>query len=109
MDPLEFEKFEKEDYVKVTWSFVVNRVRQHTEVVTQTRIFATDERARKRFGRYWKLIKPFSGITRMEILRNLKKLYSSFSYFYIVYNILKDLLIFICQKQILFLFFIKNF
>jgi hypothetical protein len=42
-------------------------------VGTETRIAATDEVARRRFGRYWRLIGPFSSITRREMLAAIRR------------------------------------
>jgi hypothetical protein len=42
-------------------------------VATETRIAATDSVAERRFGRYWRLIAPFSAITRREMLAAIKR------------------------------------
>jgi hypothetical protein len=38
-------------------------------LVTETRVAAVDEAARRAFGRYWRLIRPFSGLIRRLWLR----------------------------------------
>jgi hypothetical protein len=38
------------------------------ELTTQTRVILTDERSRRAFGRYWLLIRPFSGLIRRRWL-----------------------------------------
>jgi hypothetical protein len=44
-----------------------------SRVGTETRIAATDDTARRRFGRYWRLIGPFSSITRREMLAAIRR------------------------------------
>jgi len=44
-----------------------------SRMATETRIAATDATARRRFGRYWLLIGPFSGITRREMLAAIRR------------------------------------
>jgi hypothetical protein len=43
-----------------------------TRVVTQTRIFATDKRAERRFGVYWRIIYPGSALIRRMWLRAIR-------------------------------------
>jgi len=40
---------------------------------TETRIFLTDASARRRFGAYWLVIRPFSGLTRRGWLKAAKR------------------------------------
>ena len=40
---------------------------------TETRVFLTDESSRRRFGAYWLVIRPFSGLTRRLWLRAAKR------------------------------------
>ncbi|MEV8308444.1 hypothetical protein AB0P36_14050 [Streptomyces flavidovirens] len=44
-----------------------------TRVVTETRVLCTDLDARRAMGRYWLLIRPFSGLTRRLMLGELRK------------------------------------
>lgn len=44
-----------------------------TRVTTVTRVAAGDAAARRSFGRYWRLIRPFSGLIRIEMLRALRR------------------------------------
>ena len=39
------------------------------QLSTETRIAAVDERARRAFGRYWRVVGPFSGVIRRRWLR----------------------------------------
>jgi hypothetical protein len=45
----------------------------HLRVSTETRIHLTDDRARRRFGRYWLLIGPFSALLRLTMLQAIKR------------------------------------
>ena len=40
---------------------------------TETRIYLTDASARRRFGAYWLLIRPFSGLVRRSWLRAARR------------------------------------
>jgi hypothetical protein len=40
---------------------------------TETRVHVEDPRSRRRFARYWRLIRPFSGLTRILVLRAAKR------------------------------------
>lgn len=44
-----------------------------TLLETSTICQATDEAARRRFGRYWALIRPFSGLIRIELLATVAR------------------------------------
>ena len=57
--------FDRPGYVKAVMNFTADGARLSTE----TRIHATDEASRRRFGRYWRVIKPFSGVIRLVWLR----------------------------------------
>ena len=52
-------------FVKIATTFVVRPGR----MVTETRVVATDARARRRFAAYWLVIRPFSGLIRRVWLR----------------------------------------
>jgi hypothetical protein len=43
------------------------------ELTTETRVRVRDGRARRRFRLYWLLIRPFSGLTRVLLLRAAKR------------------------------------
>jgi hypothetical protein len=60
-------------WVRVAMAFTVAPEGAGTRVATETRIAATDSLARRRFGRYWRLIAPFSGVTRREMLAAIKR------------------------------------
>jgi hypothetical protein len=42
-------------------------------LTTETRVHVADHAARRKFARYWLVIRPFSGLTRMLLLRAAKR------------------------------------
>jgi hypothetical protein len=64
----DFRAFERPGWVRVAMAVVAERDGTGTRVRTETRIAATDDTAARRFGRYWRVIAPFSGVTRRELL-----------------------------------------
>ena len=60
--------------VRVGWGFVVAPVDGgRSLLVTQTRSQPVDADARKKFARYWFLIKPFAGLTRRMVLTQMRR------------------------------------
>ena len=41
-------------------------------LTTETRVHVDDLGSRRRFGRYWRVVRPFSGLTRILLLRAAK-------------------------------------
>lgn len=67
--PANFVDFARPGFVKVAANFAATALDAGAFVSTQTRILATDERTRREFGRYWLVVRPFSGMTRRDWLR----------------------------------------
>jgi membrane protein implicated in regulation of membrane protease activity len=42
-------------------------------LTTETRVHVPDGVARRRFARYWRVVGPFSGVTRRQVLRAAKR------------------------------------
>jgi hypothetical protein len=42
-------------------------------LTTETRVHIADASSRRKFARYWRIIRPFSGLTRMLVLRAAKR------------------------------------
>jgi hypothetical protein len=68
-----FEAFDRPGYAKATFSFLLQdagpgRIR----LVTETRVLATSPDARRRFRRYWVLIRLGSGLVRRVMLAAIK-------------------------------------
>jgi hypothetical protein len=68
-----FRSFTAPGWVRVAMAFTVSPDGAGSRVATETRIAATDAAARRRFGRYWRVIGPFSGITRREMLAAIRR------------------------------------
>ncbi|MBL7994273.1 hypothetical protein JNM05_02780 [bacterium] len=74
VSPETFMSFNEKDFAKAVWNFSLLPIGQTaTELSTETRVHCTDESSRKKFIRYWKLIGPFSGFIRTEILKIIKR------------------------------------
>jgi hypothetical protein len=69
----ELRAFADPGWVRVAAAFAVTPEGDGCRVRTETRIAATDDTARRRFGRYWRLIGPFSSITRREMLAAIRR------------------------------------
>jgi hypothetical protein len=44
-----------------------------SRVSTETRVMPTDDTSRRAFGRYWGVVRPFSGLIRRRILALAKR------------------------------------
>lgn len=59
---------------RAAWNFALAPLHggESTLLATETRIQAADAQARRSFGRYWLLIRPFSGLIRRLMLRAIR-------------------------------------
>jgi len=73
LEPHEFKCFNDPAFAKVTWSFKIIGECAPYIVETETRIACPDDVTRKKFSRYWLLIRPFSGWIRIEMLKAIRK------------------------------------
>lgn len=65
---------EHPEFAKVTWEFRIEPLLSgKSRLITETRIFCPNRSIQSRFSRYWFFVKPFSNITRLDMLRALKK------------------------------------
>ena len=70
----EFLQFNREGYCKAALNLrIVPKSSEECVITTETRVLSFGQ-AKTHFVIYWRLIKPFSGIIRLEILRKIKKL-----------------------------------
>jgi hypothetical protein len=73
LTPDGFRQFHHPGYAKAVWNFFLYQHSENiTRLITETRVYCPDERSRKKFLRYWRLIGPFSGLIRREILKTIK-------------------------------------
>jgi hypothetical protein len=79
-DPIEladrdaFLRFAEPGFAKAAFNFVFDPAAEGTRLVTETRIHALDDQARRKFGRYWTLIRGGSGLIRRDILAAVGRL-----------------------------------
>jgi hypothetical protein len=70
----DFIGFARPGYAKVAWNFTLRRDSAETTVLsTETRIKCFGQAALWRFGIYWNLISPFSGLIRKAMLKRVKQ------------------------------------
>ena len=68
-----FLNFSEVSYAKAAWNFSVQDAGGgQVTLATETRVLCLDATSRKRFRRYWSVIRPFSGWIRTEALRLIK-------------------------------------
>ena len=65
--------FDRPGFAKAAWNFRASRVGESTRLSTETRIEATDAEARRRFGRYWRVVMPGSALIRREMLWAIRR------------------------------------
>jgi hypothetical protein len=74
MDAVQYTEFNQRGYAKLAWNFAIQEAAPGVvRLSTETRIVCTDDHSRARFKLYWTLIGRFSGLTRKEMLRVVKK------------------------------------
>lgn len=72
--PQNFADFGEAGYAKAALNFSIAPQKNEWSLLgTETRIQCTDDDARKNFGRYWFVVKPFSDLIRREALRSIKR------------------------------------
>ena len=73
IDAESFKKFETAGYAKAVWNFSLGPDGAGSRLKTETRVKCTDSDSRWRFGLYWTIVRPFSGLIRMEMLKAIKR------------------------------------
>src|SRR5688572_8198193 len=69
----EFRALDQPGIAVAAWNFTVLPAEDGSLLATETRIRCTDARARRSFGAYWRVIRPFSGLIRREALRTIRR------------------------------------
>jgi hypothetical protein len=64
-----WKRFSAPGYVKAVMNFRAEPAESGALLTTETRVLATDGASRRRFGRYWRVIRPGSGLIRSSWLR----------------------------------------
>jgi hypothetical protein len=71
--PQDFKDLDRPGYAKIAMNFHVSSASNGWSTLsTETRILGTDATARRRFGRYWRVIHPGSALIRVMWLRAIK-------------------------------------
>jgi len=73
VDAAGFAAFDAPGFAKGAINFHARAAGTGTLLSTETRIQATDDSARRSFGRYWRVIGPFSALIRRDWLRAIRK------------------------------------
>ena len=74
LDAEGFRNFDEPGYAKAAWNFsLAARADGSVSLATETRVYCTDEAARRRFRLYWLLVGAFSGLIRREVLQAVKR------------------------------------
>jgi hypothetical protein len=60
-------------WIKVVWNFQFEKIEENkTKVSTETRVLCVAKISKVTFGCYWLIIKPFSGLIRIQMLKIIK-------------------------------------
>ena len=74
LDAVQYGEFSQRGYAKLAWNFAIRESPPGlVRLSTETRIVCTDDHSKSRFKLYWFLIGRFSGLTRKEMLRVVKR------------------------------------
>ena len=69
----EWTAWERPGYAKAAWSFTLAPGPEGAvRLATETRVRCTDAESRRKFLRYWRVVGPFSGLVRREMLRGIR-------------------------------------
>ncbi len=68
LDAAELRRWSQPGWVKAVMDFRLTPVRGGTELSSETRVLATDPATRRRFGLYWRFVRPGSTAIRWEVL-----------------------------------------
>jgi hypothetical protein len=69
----DFDRAVPAGFARAVWNFKVQAAPGGTLLSTETRISCGDEASRRKFRAYWLLVRPFSGLIRRIMLRNVRK------------------------------------
>jgi hypothetical protein len=74
VDAAGFRAFDRPGYARAVWDFRLVPVDDGTtRLSTETRIACTDASSRRRFRLYWRVVRPFSGLIRIALLRAIAR------------------------------------
>jgi hypothetical protein len=71
----DFDQPVPEGFARGIWNFsLIPETENRTTLRTETRVICGDATSRRKFHAYWLLVRPFSGLIRLIMLRNVRKL-----------------------------------
>ena len=73
LEPERFSAFAEPGFAKAVFNLELRGSGERTVLITETRVATTDERARRSFGRYWRVVHPGSALIRRGWLRAIRK------------------------------------
>lgn len=73
IQPGEFRGFDRPGMALGAWNFTILPTDGGSLVATETRVRCTDAAALRSFRRYWRVVRPFSGLIRLEGLRAVRR------------------------------------
>ena len=74
VDPANFAAFDEPGAAQAAWNFAVRPlVGEKTVLTTETRVRCVDAGGRWKFRLYWLVVRPFSGLIRLVMLRAIKQ------------------------------------
>ena len=76
-DAMRFVSERRPGLTKAAWGFVFESSNSTTRVTTETRVECTDTTSRRKFRVYWFFVRPFSGMLRRYMLKELKRIAES--------------------------------
>ena len=68
-----FADFDEPGFAKVTMHFAAEATESGSRLLTESRIYLTDERARRSFARYWLMVRTGSNLIRKDWLRAARR------------------------------------
>jgi hypothetical protein len=68
-----FRDYDRPGLAVAAWNFTVLPTDEGSLVATETRVRCTDAASLRSFRRYWRVVRPFSGLVRMEALRAVRR------------------------------------
>ncbi|MAI06888.1 MAG: hypothetical protein CBC47_07090 [Alphaproteobacteria bacterium TMED87] len=74
ISPEEFKDFNAKETIKLVWAFwLSSELPKKTIIHTETRVFCSDRPTYIKFLLYWIIIRPWSGLIRIRLLKSIKK------------------------------------
>lgn len=74
LTPAEFADFHHDGYAKAVWNFSLAPADCGTRLRTETRVQTFGRSATLKFRAYWIVVKPFSGLIRKAMLREVQRI-----------------------------------